>query len=130
MIKKELQKILERTIKKIKIKEKIDFQIFVPSLEEHGDYSTNLAFSLSKVNKKSPSENALILIEFLETDKDFSKIFEKVEEKNGFLNFFLNEEYLRKALFLLLKHKGNFWKKKKKKIQVEFISANPTGPRA
>ena len=61
-----------------------------------------------------------------------SNFFDKVEIKEpGFINFFLSKEYLQKQVGEILKQGSNFGNLKigkHKKINIEFISANPTGP--
>lgn len=108
MIKKNIKKIVEKAIGG----EAINFSVEIPADKKYGDYSTNVAMVL----KKNPTEIA---------EKIKSNIFEKVEVKNGFINFFISPDYLKKELKNILKLKT---KKINKKINVEFISANPTGP--
>ena len=86
---------------------------------DFGDYSTNVALQ----EKLNPNEVAKKLQGF--------EVFEKVEAKNGFINFFLSKKYLQNKVKEILKQKnkfGSLTKSKGKSIQVEFISANPTGP--
>ena len=84
-----------------------------------GDYSTNIAMQL----KKPANEIA---------GKLKSDLFEKIEVAGpGFINFFLSKGYLQKQIGTILKEKekfGNLKIGKGKKVNVEFISANPTGP--
>lgn len=96
----------------------LDFSIEAPSNKNFGDYSTNVAMLL----KKNPNEIA---------GKIKSDLFEKIEVKNGFINFYLSNKYLQKELQDILKQKnkyGNLKIGKGQKTNVEFISANPTGP--
>ncbi len=106
-------------------KSTIPFDVFVSRKREFGDYSTNLAFNLAKLRKKDPqgiSENLA---------KKLSRIsaFERVEAKSGFINFWIKKEWLLKEIQKILTKKNDYGRgfKKKKKIQIEFISANPTG---
>ncbi len=129
MIKKEIEKIINRAIQKL-FSEKKDFKINLeyPPQEEFGDYSSNIAFDLSKKNNKSPIEIANLLSEEIKDNDLFSKVLVK---KPGFLNFFISKGRLRKELVKIFKEKedyGDLNIGKDKKIQVEFISANPTGP--
>jgi len=106
-----------------------DILVEIPGNKEHGDYTTNIAFALTKILGKSPQEIAKNLVDELEKQKisDFSKI----ESKNGFINFFLSPECLHHQIRGILKQKNKFGfsgKNEGKHIQVEFISANPTGP--
>lgn len=91
-----------------------------PANLSFGDYSTNLALK-SKLDPK----------EIVEKLKDNS-IFEKVSVAgSGFINFTLSKKYLQQEVKEIIKQEnkyGNLDVGKGKKIQVEFISANPTGP--
>ena len=103
----------------------INFDVSYPP-EGFGDYSTNAAFLLAKEQKENPQKIAEEVIGKLE--KKF-KEFEKIEiAKNGFINFYLSKEHLLKHLERFLKNKIEFPKTKKQKINLEFVSANPTGP--
>ncbi len=104
----------------------INFNIFYPP-EGLGDYSTNAAFLLVKGKKENPQKIAESLVEKLK--KEFKKEFEKIEiAKNGFINFYLSKDYLLSQLGEFLKNKIEFPKANNKKINIEFVSANPTGP--
>jgi len=92
----------------------------------HADYSSNVALILAKKENKNPKEIAETIKE-----KINSELFYKVEVANGFINFYVSEGYLQKQLQVILKEKNKFGDLKigkGKKINVEFISANPTGP--
>lgn len=107
--------------------EDINFQVEYPPQAELGDYSSSVAMALSKKLKKKPLEVGEELVKEL---KD--KYFEKIEVvPPGFINFYLNKETLIKGVDEVLKEEDKYGKgkpEKKLKIQVEFISANPTGP--
>lgn len=94
-----------------------------------GDYSANVAFLLAKEQKKSPLVIAQELARAM-VQKDSGSMFVKIEAvAPGFINFWLKSEFIKKELAEILKFKNLGDKiSKKKKIQVEFISANPTGP--
>ena len=99
-----------------------------PKIISHGDFSTNLCLVLSKTLKKSPHDVASIVLEKIPP----SDLISKIEIAGvGFLNFFLsskaNNEIVNNALSL----KDSYGKNKtgdKQKMQIEFVSANPTGP--
>ncbi|MDP2946268.1 MAG: arginine--tRNA ligase [bacterium] len=102
--------------------------IEVPENKEHGDYTTNIAFALTKI-LPAQGEIAEYLVNKLKKQK--VKDFSKIEAKNGFINFFLSPECLHYQIKEILKQKNKYvfsGEGKGKKIQVEFISANPTGP--
>lgn len=101
-----------------------------PREKSHGDYSTGVALQLVKNINKRPIEIASLLAKQLNIlSKD---IFEKVEAvQPGFVNFFVRKEYLQSQLKEILKQKEKFGSLdigEGKKVNVEFISANPTGP--
>lgn len=100
----------------------------IPREEEHGDYSTNIAFILAPKLRKSPQEIARMLIAAM----DFGQVCEKVEPAGkGFINFFVKDHIWQEALGQLASHGlGPFFPDvgKGRKVLIEFVSANPTGP--
>ncbi|WP_297325764.1 arginine--tRNA ligase [Nitrosomonas sp.] len=94
----------------------------------HGDYSCNLAMQLAKPLHKNPREIANLLIAALPP----SPYLEKVEIAGaGFINLFLKNSAKQQYLHHILQSKNAFGHSgfgQGKKIQVEFVSANPTGP--
>ncbi|MCK4520686.1 arginine--tRNA ligase [Candidatus Parcubacteria bacterium] len=131
MIREDIKNIVEKACFKAKFSiDRIDFSIEHPEQEKYGDYSTNIAMQISKTLKKDPMEIAKIINNhLLIIDPEF---LEKVEiVKPGFVNFFISKEYLQKQVKEILKKREKFGDLnigKNKKIQIEFISANPTGP--
>lgn len=108
-------------------------QLDRPKSIEHGDFSTNLAMMLAKTLKKNPRELATLIIEKLPT----SPFIEKVEIAGaGFINFYLNAKARTFIIHEILKNpetygqntSGHDEKGKPQKVQIEFVSANPTGP--
>lgn len=101
----------------------------VPKQKEHGDFATNYPFLLAKELKKSPKEIANQIVENLD---DTENALEKIEVAgNGFINFKFKKEFIVKQLNLVLEKSSEYGKSNKylgKKAQVEFVSANPTGP--
>lgn len=88
---------------------------------------TNVAFVLSKYEKKPPQEIAAKIAQELSPNKMFSFL----ETKNGFINIWFSDEFLKKQLKEILTKKEKVFfsqNKKRGKIQVEYVSANPTGP--
>ncbi|PTQ77456.1 arginyl-tRNA synthetase [Nitrosomonas oligotropha] len=94
----------------------------------HGDYSCNLAMQLAKPLHKNPREVANLLINALPP----SPYLEKVEIAGaGFINLFLKNSAKQQCVHHVLQSKETFGHSDSgqgKKIQVEFVSANPTGP--
>ena len=108
-------------------------QLDRPKSIEHGDFSSNLAMVLAKPLKKNPRELATLIIEKLPT----SPFIEKVEIAGaGFINFYLNAKARTFIIHEILKNpeaygqntSGHDEKDKPQKVQIEFVSANPTGP--
>lgn len=122
MIKEEIQKIIKKEVPGL------DILIEEPNEKSHGDYSTNIAMVLAGKEKKNPRELAEKLIEKIKSNKMFSKV---EIAGPGFINFFISPEYLQKEVAKILKEKERYGSSKAgkgQKINVEFISANPTGP--
>jgi len=94
-----------------------------------GDYTTNIALILSKKNGKSPLEVANDLVQKLHEEK--IEGVDKIESAGGFINFRLSEDFLQKQVLEIIKLAEDYGSSdigKQKKVRVEFISANPTGP--
>lgn len=96
--------------------------------KEWGDLSTNLPFLLSNKGKrfsKTKGDNLAFLL-------SQNKLFSRVEfVAPGFLNFFLSSSYLQETLTKIVQEGQDFTRfsvGQDKLVQVEFISANPTGP--
>ncbi len=129
MMQKRISEILRRIIG-----DEVPLEVIVSEGEGKGDYATPLAFRLAKMRGMAPMIIAQELKEKIENDKEAQKLFERIEVASpGFINFTLSQESLSQTLRAILKEKKNYGKpklksKEKKKIQVEFISANPTGP--
>jgi arginyl-tRNA synthetase len=106
-----------------------DFTIEVPREKAHGDFAANIAMVMAKAARQSPRRIAELLINRI--DKSSSYI-DKVEVAGpGFINFYISPRWLYSVLPLIQKMKDDYGKVnigQGKKIQVEFVSANPTGP--
>lgn len=94
----------------------------------HGDWACNVAMRLAKPAKKNPREIAQLIIDHLPT-ADF---LEKVDIAGpGFINFFVNAETSLSVIDKVLEQADRYGRStigEGKKVQVEFVSANPTGP--
>lgn len=109
----------------------IEFDVLTPPDDKMGDYSVNLAFVLAKKEGKKPREVAKKIIDDLMSDDKFKQARWKIEGKNGFINFYLSDDHLRNLLLEIIKEGeryGNSEAGKGTKINMEFVSANPTGP--
>ena len=99
-----------------------------PKSAEHGDFSSNLAMQLAKPLRQNPRAIAEALIAALPK----SEYIAKVEiAGTGFINFFLNASSQQTIIADILNAGDAFGRNdsgKGEKVQVEFVSANPTGP--
>ena len=124
-----LIEIFKKTSKKLSYLSEVDFSLDTPKSNEHGDLSCNAAMMLSKRLKKNPKLIAEEIISNLEYDKD---IVEKIEIAGpGFINFFFTPKYKAQIIIQIFKEKNKFGRSNKykgQKANVEFVSANPTGP--
>ncbi|MDD3978247.1 MAG: arginine--tRNA ligase, partial [Methanomicrobium sp.] len=102
--------------------------IEIPREEDFGDYSTNISFTLAPKIRKSPQDIAKILIEHM----TFDDLCDKVElAGKGFINFYIKDRIWQEALLELYKKGLEAFIPdvgKGKKVLMEFVSSNPTGP--
>ncbi|SFB03441.1 MULTISPECIES: arginine--tRNA ligase [unclassified Bacillus (in: firmicutes)] len=100
----------------------------IPKDKTHGDYSTNMAMQLARVAKKAPRMIAEALIENFDSSK---ASIEKMEIAGpGFINFYMDNSYLTDLIPTILEAGDKYGETtvgNNQKIQVEFVSANPTG---
>jgi len=104
-----------------------DFTVETPPKDEMGDFSSNVAFLLAKKMKKSP----MIIAKDLAQELNNNSFFSKVEDLNGFLNFFISPEIYQRISSHIISNPrtyGKFDIGKGTNIQFEFASVNPTGP--
>ncbi|MBO7474163.1 MAG: arginine--tRNA ligase [Ruminococcus sp.] len=106
-----------------------NFNIEIPADKSHGDFAANTAMVCAKALKMPPRKIAELIC-----DKLFLQgtIFERAEVAGpGFLNFFLSRKWFSDVVQNVLSEGENYGKTdlgKGKKVLVEFVSANPTGP--
>ncbi len=99
-----------------------------PRERQHGDWATNLAMVLTKQARKAPRDIATILIKHLDTEGTFITASEIAGP--GFINFRLDPNWLTGVIPEVLNLEADYGKVnlgQGKKVQVEFVSANPTG---
>ncbi|HEY5585949.1 MAG TPA: arginine--tRNA ligase [Ruminiclostridium sp.] len=106
-----------------------DILIEIPREKGYGDFSTNVAMQITKVAKKAPRQVAEIIIRNIDVKDTYIK---KVTCAGpGFINFTLDTKYLYDAIEIIKEEKeqyGHINIGNGKKVMVEFVSANPTGP--
>ena len=99
----------------------------IPNKKENGDYSTNIALTLTKQLHKPPMEIAKEIANNIEK-KD---IIEEIKIASpGFINFYLKKDYLLEQINIILNQKKDYGRNNigaGKKVNIEFVSANPTG---
>lgn len=125
-IKKEVQEILKKSLTNLQIDYEKEIEVSIPKDKNHGDYSTNIALSLAKSLKDNPINIANKIKNNIQ-----SEIISKIEVLSpGFINIFISEQYLLKSINTIIKENTNYGKSnlgQGKKVNIEFVSANPTG---
>lgn len=125
-LKEELTKIIDNSLKENNI-ENVKYIIEVPNDKKNGDFSTNVAMECTKILKKNPK----IIADELVTKMDKKNIIDRIEIAGpGFINFYLNNSYLLNGINEIIKLDNNYGRSNignNKKINIEYVSANPTG---
>ena len=101
----------------------------IPPSKFNSDISTNVAMFLSKINKKSPTDLADILIDAIKNSDDQIQDISFI--KPGFINIKFKKIFWTHFVEEIIKNSKTFGintKEKKKNYLIEFVSANPTGP--
>ncbi len=105
------------------------FNIEIPADKSHGDFASNVAMVCARSFKMAPVKIAELIGESICLE---NSVFERAEIAGpGFLNFFLDRRWFSDVIENVLEEKENYGKTdygKGKRILVEFVSANPTGP--
>jgi arginyl-tRNA synthetase len=106
-----------------------EIEVEVPKIESHGDFSTNIAMVTASVQKMPPRKIAELILKHL---KDPDNILAKTEIAGpGFINFFVNIGSWYPVLYKIHQEDMRYGASDMgngEKIQVEFVSSNPTGP--
>lgn len=106
-----------------------DFIIEIPADKKNGDLATNAAMVCARAFKTSPRNIAQAITDNLSLENTYIDRFEIAGP--GFINFFLNSNYYSDVVKAVIEEKDDYGKSdfgKGKRILVEFVSANPTGP--
>lgn len=134
-VKKQIEKVIEdaifSAIKKGSLceMENINILIEAPKEQANGDFSCNIAMQASKIQKMKPTVIAEILIENMNTQDTYIKRVEVAGP--GFINFYLKDAWCLDVLPMIEKVNCDYGRVdigNGKKLMVEFVSANPTGP--
>jgi arginyl-tRNA synthetase len=110
-------------------------ELEIPKEKSHGDISTNMAMKACKFASMGPMQFAGLIADKLNNALSGNPLkdnVEKIEVKQpGFINFFLSKNYLYDVMLKIQRQKHDYGRIglcRGRKIQVEFVSANPTGP--
>ena len=107
-----------------------EFSLLPPKKDAFGDLSTNIAMLLARPINKSPLDIANE-IKLNLTEKNMDNIEDITATAPGFINFVIKSSFYQKKMITIIKEGKAFGKDnigKKKSANVEFVSANPTGP--
>ncbi|MBR3283508.1 MAG: arginine--tRNA ligase [Ruminococcus sp.] len=106
-----------------------DFNIEIPADKSHGDFAANTAMVCARAFKLQPRKIAELICDKIDLT---GSLFDRAEIAGpGFMNFFLGDKWFSDVVENVLSEKENFGRTelgKGKKVLVEFVSANPTGP--
>lgn len=124
-----LKKEIENVVKELGYyTEDFEAILEIPKEKSHGDYATNMAMRLAKVAKKSP---VAIAKEFIERVDPKKMHIEKIEIAGpGFINFFLDKDYILGITNEIIEkgdQYGDLNIGQGVRVNIEFVSANPTG---
>ena len=106
-----------------------DFRVEIPADRANGDYAVNAAMVSARTFRMAPAKNAQIILDNLDLSKSYAKSAEIAGP--GFINFRLSDKFYSDIL-LDINKKGESYGRSDfgsgKMVDVEFVSANPTGP--
>lgn len=128
-MKEYLQSLFIEASKKLSFLSEVPLFFNVPQDEDHGDLSSNAAMLLTKKLKKNPRQIAEEIIANLSIDEN--KINKTEIAGPGFINFYFNPKFVNEKIETIIGLGEKFGLSsefKGKKANVEFVSANPTGP--
>lgn len=131
MVKKQLAEDLKKAVKDLDYQSS-DVVLSISQNVLFGDYTSNIALQLAKQKSEDGKQSSIEIAKKISEKLESLNYLSKVEIKGpGFLNFFIKPEVLAQQVKEILEEGENFGKNQTgngKKIQVEFVSANPTGP--
>src|SRR3989338_5593128 len=112
-----------------------EVKLETPEDKTHGELSCNIALKSAKLFKKSPMDIAKQFQPVIQSCISASSLKNAISdikvENPGFINFYLSKTSLHEILDQIFTQQGDFGRinlGQKRKIQIEFVSANPTGP--
>lgn len=136
LIKKQIINLMQAALSELAKERGISDALPMPHLErpkvaEHGDIATNIAMQLAKSWKLNPRELAQAFVAKLATQQNYSDLLATSEVAGpGFINLRLTQSAKTKVIGSIFSEMDGFGKQSAndKKVLVEFVSANPTGP--
>ena len=106
-----------------------DFVVEIPADTSHGDFASNIAMACARPFKSAPRKIAEAICQHLDLS---GSPFDRTEIAGpGFINFFLKDAWFADVVAAVLREGDSFGRTgfgRGEKVQVEFVSANPTGP--
>ncbi|VEU65918.1 Arginyl-tRNA synthetase [Mesomycoplasma conjunctivae] len=100
-------------------------KIIISQSSKHADFTSNIALILAAINKLSPMELAEQISQKIKTNNNIAKV---EVAKPGFINFFISNQGFVEIIQKIIKEDDCYGSQKQnKKINIEFVSANPTG---
>ncbi len=127
LIRQALQSAFEAGTLQLEDLSRVDLEI--PKIAAHGDFSANIAMAMAASQKRAPQEVARIIIDHIE---DTDHLLSKSEVAGpGFINFFIARDKWHEVLKTVHEEDtayGTSHVGLGKRVQIEFLSANPTGP--
>ena len=130
-----LQSVLSRPDIQSPLSREVKIELEIPKDKSHGDLSSNIALKIYKLASRSPVDFANLLkakLEELIPSSSLKGAIDRVEVKPpGFINFFVSKNFLSGMLLEILREDKSFGSSDiagGRKMQIEFVSANPTGP--
>lgn len=128
-LKEKIKEMIKSALNELSIEFNLEsIVVEVPKKREQGDFSTNIAMQLTKVLKDNPRNIAEKIVEVLSKNTNEIKTIEIAGP--GFINIYLNDEYVFSGISNVIKQGENYGSSsigKKEKVDIEFVSANPTG---
>ena len=123
-----LKEKIKNIVKELGVSDEVEVFFEIPKDQANGDYSTNIAMRLARALRKAPRDIANTIISNIDL-KEYH--LEKLDVAGaGFINLYLDKSYLNNVVFKILKEKENYGNSNAgcgQKINLEFVSANPTG---
>ena len=120
-----LKKIIDKALEKLNIN--TSYVIEIPNDKKNGDFSTNVSLELTRILKKNPR----LIAEEIVTNIEENNIIDRIDIAGpGFINFYLKKNYILSGINEIIKENDNYGRSNignNKKINIEYVSANPTG---